>query len=90
MSDSGQSLPKWVVRATSVFPPIATELRTSRIGSFVPTGDMSVRLALPRQLKAPRPAGSLADVTTCELDRDRKKRATEVKPAPRATPPEAG
>jgi hypothetical protein len=43
-----------------------------------------------RQLKAPRPAGSPADVTTCELDRDRKKRATEVKPAPRATPPEAG
>src|SRR5437016_6099080 len=25
----GQSLPKWVVRATSAFPPIATELQTS-------------------------------------------------------------
>jgi hypothetical protein len=25
----GQSLPKWVVRATSAFPSIATELRTS-------------------------------------------------------------
>ena len=29
MTEKGQSLPKWDVRATSAFPPIATELRTS-------------------------------------------------------------
>ena len=39
MSAVGQSLPKWGVRTTSAFPPIATELRRSRIVSFVPSSD---------------------------------------------------
>jgi hypothetical protein len=30
MSEMGQSLPKWAIRATSAFPPIATIERTSR------------------------------------------------------------
>jgi hypothetical protein len=40
-SELGQSRPKWAVRAMSVFPLAATELRTSRIGSFVPTVDIA-------------------------------------------------
>src|SRR3981081_3788619 len=36
MSEMGQSLPKWDVRATSAFPLIATEERTSRNVSSVP------------------------------------------------------
>ena len=38
----GQSRPNWAVRATSGLPPIATELRTSRIGSFVPRAAIGV------------------------------------------------
>jgi hypothetical protein len=38
----GQSLPKWSVRTTSAFPPIATELRTSLEVGFVPKGDVGV------------------------------------------------
>src|SRR5258706_11560005 len=40
MSVAGQSLPKWDVRATSAFPLIATEGRTSRDVSNVPTSDI--------------------------------------------------
>jgi hypothetical protein len=36
MSLVGQSLPKWAARRMSVFPPIATELRTSLEVRFVP------------------------------------------------------
>src|SRR6266568_2416848 len=36
---SGQSLPKWDVRATSSFPLLATEERTSRNVSNVPISD---------------------------------------------------
>src|ERR1700722_16608561 len=35
-SGLGHSLPKWGVRPTSAFPPIATELRTSLEVRFVP------------------------------------------------------
>src|ERR1700716_160900 len=35
-SEVGQSRPNWAVRAMSGLPPIATGLRTSRIGCFVP------------------------------------------------------
>jgi hypothetical protein len=41
MSLAGQSLPKWVVRATSAFPSIATELRTSLEVRNVPCADIS-------------------------------------------------
>jgi hypothetical protein len=37
----GHSLPKWTVRVTSAFPPIATELRTSPDVSNVPKGDVN-------------------------------------------------
>jgi hypothetical protein len=37
MSRMGQSLPKWDVRATSAFRLVATEERTSRNVSNVPT-----------------------------------------------------
>jgi hypothetical protein len=37
----GQSMPKWGVRATSTFPPLATELRTSREVRFVPICDIA-------------------------------------------------
>jgi hypothetical protein len=36
----GQSRPKRTIWATSAFPPIATELRTSLEVRFVPTGDI--------------------------------------------------
>jgi hypothetical protein len=38
---SGHTRPNWAVRATSGLPPIATELRTSRIGSFVPLAEVT-------------------------------------------------
>jgi len=41
-SELGQSLPKWGVRATSAFPPVATELRTSQVVRFVPKGDIPI------------------------------------------------
>src|SRR4051812_48479067 len=37
----GQSLPKWAVRAMSVLPPIATELRTSLEVRLVPTAEVA-------------------------------------------------
>jgi hypothetical protein len=37
----GQSLPKCDVRITSAFPPIATEWRTFRVGSFGPKSDFT-------------------------------------------------
>jgi hypothetical protein len=45
MSVGGQSRPKWTVRATSAFPPIATELRTSLEVRFVPEADIEHRRA---------------------------------------------
>src|SRR5258708_5381994 len=45
-SASGQTLPKWVVLATSAFPSKATELRTLRDVSNVPIRD-SCTAALP-------------------------------------------
>jgi hypothetical protein len=36
----GQSRPKWGVRPTSAFPPIATELRTSLEVRLVPETDI--------------------------------------------------
>jgi hypothetical protein len=36
----GQTRPKWAVGIMSGLPPTATEMRTSRIGSFVPQGDI--------------------------------------------------
>jgi hypothetical protein len=42
-SEMGQSLPKWDVRATSAFPLIATEGRTSRDVSNVPRCDIGER-----------------------------------------------
>jgi hypothetical protein len=41
MSEMGQSLPKWAIRATSAFPPIATIERTSRHVSNLPNSDIS-------------------------------------------------
>jgi hypothetical protein len=41
----GQSRPNEAVRATSAFPPIATELRTFEIGSFVPTAEVTLASA---------------------------------------------
>ena len=38
----GHSRLNWTVCAMSGLPPVATELRTSRIGSFVPTTDISL------------------------------------------------
>jgi hypothetical protein len=35
-NSQGHSRPNWAIRATSAFPLIATEPRTSRIGSFGP------------------------------------------------------
>jgi len=37
----GYSRPKWAVRATSAFPPVATVLRTSPEDRFVPEPEMS-------------------------------------------------
>ena len=34
-------LPKWGVRATSAFPPVATELRTSLVVRFVPFSELA-------------------------------------------------
>jgi hypothetical protein len=39
-SAMGQSLPKWAIRATSAFPPIATIERTSRHVSNVPKAEV--------------------------------------------------
>ena len=39
-SEMGQTLPKWVVRAMSGLPLLATELRTSIVVRFVPRTDM--------------------------------------------------
>ena len=49
----GHSLPKWDVRATSASPLIATEERTSRNVSNVPTAEVtvaaySIKLLVPR------------------------------------------
>jgi hypothetical protein len=44
MSKVGHSRPNSAVRATSGLPPIATELRTSRIGSFVPQAEMTTKV----------------------------------------------
>src|SRR5271165_2560243 len=41
MSPQGQSLPNPVVWGMSGLPLLATELRTSRIGSFVPRGEVN-------------------------------------------------
>jgi hypothetical protein len=41
MSLMGQSLPKWAIRATSAFPPIATNLRTWLVVGFVPKPDIA-------------------------------------------------
>ena len=41
MTVLGQSRPNWAVSAMSGLPPIATELRTSRNGSFVPIRDIA-------------------------------------------------
>src|SRR5258706_6414088 len=41
MSVQGQSLPKWVVRATSAYPPRATEERTSLDVSNVPKAEVA-------------------------------------------------
>src|SRR5882672_9625603 len=43
---SGQSLPKWDVCATSAFPLLATEERTLRNVSNVPTGDSSTAVSV--------------------------------------------
>src|SRR5207244_7006491 len=40
LSAMGHSRPNWTVCAMSGLPPVATELRTSRIGSFVPQPDL--------------------------------------------------
>jgi hypothetical protein len=53
MSQVGQSLPKWIVRATSAFPPIATELRTSLEVRNVPTCDIE-RAGRPKEKAARR------------------------------------
>jgi hypothetical protein len=57
-----QTLPKWLVRATSAFPSKATVQRTSRTGSFVPKAEItqlpsrvsdwratSIRVTLPNE-----------------------------------------
>src|ERR1700730_11462126 len=49
MSPIGPSLPKRGVRATSVFPPIATELRTWREVRKVPQGDSCAAAKAARQ-----------------------------------------
>src|ERR1039457_3003140 len=41
MSVLGQSLPKWVIRATSAFLPIATKQRTSEHVRFVPIPEVA-------------------------------------------------
>jgi hypothetical protein len=40
MSVLGHSRPNWPVRAMSGFPPLATDLQTSVVVRFVPTGDI--------------------------------------------------
>jgi hypothetical protein len=40
MSESGQSLPNWAVRAMSGLSPLATELRTSLVVRFVPLAEV--------------------------------------------------
>ena len=52
-SAPGRSLPKWVVRATSAYPPIATTERTSRHVSKVPTRDSSTA-AISISIRSPR------------------------------------
>ncbi len=48
MSAWGQSLPKWTVRVMSGLPPLAAELRTFQIGSFVPTADTGATTPLTK------------------------------------------
>jgi len=49
----GHSRRFWHVRGTSAYPPLATDVRTFRIGSFVPGGDIAPtypRAILPAEL----------------------------------------
>src|SRR5258705_10298360 len=48
-SVQGQSLPKWVVRAASAYPPRATEERTSRDVSNVPISDIAALVRSSRR-----------------------------------------
>jgi hypothetical protein len=45
MSAPGQSRPKRVACAIPSLPPLATELRTSRIRGFVPIADLAMSIA---------------------------------------------
>ncbi len=51
MSQMGQSLPKWVVRATSAYPPRATEERTWRHVSKVPQAEVKRHAITSTMLK---------------------------------------
>jgi hypothetical protein len=65
MSGSGQSLPKWDVRATSASPLIATEGRTSRDVSNVPKADSCA--AANRTIRSPHRKGQ--HVSRCQSSR---------------------
>jgi hypothetical protein len=52
MATTGQTRPKYVVRATSALPSIATEKRTSRFGSLVPIAIVSIAIGRPRSRAA--------------------------------------
>ena len=62
---SGQALPDRAVWAMSGLPPIATELRTSRFGSLVPTGDNAPRH--DRRIRKDRQSGGQSSIQ-CSLD----------------------
>ena len=56
MSELGQSLPSWAFRIMSGLPPVAPELRTPRIGSFVPYTDLA-GLAVQKVCLSLKPSG---------------------------------
>jgi hypothetical protein len=54
MAQLGQSLLNPTFRARSAFLPVATKWRTSRIGSFVPKGDIKPACAICVDIDKPR------------------------------------
>ena len=62
MSELGHFQPNWAVRVMSAFPPIATDLRTSRIGSFVPGTEVAGLPRIPHHALAGIACGDVGEL----------------------------